>query len=189
MKNFLSFSLVNHTGGYMQLKALIMVDLLVAGTVGVIFAVIKEYSLAVFLSTFTALALGATLAKISRGKAILQWFEDEESKSLESFREKLAKEGVIELTQSIARGKRFPRGTNKINELLTLIDDDAKVVTVDGQIYAIHRATLTEILNMLPINDEEIAKLTETQRRILDVASSANVILHKDGQLEAKEKN
>jgi len=171
----------------MQLKALIIVDLLVAGTVGVIFAAIKEYSLAIFLSTFTALALGAMLAKILRREAILQWFEDEEFKSLESFREKLAKEGVIELTQSIARGKRFPGGTNKINELLTLIDDDAKVVTVNGQIYAIHRAALTEILNMLPINDEEIAKLTETQRRILDIASSANVILHKEGQLEANE--
>jgi hypothetical protein len=171
----------------MQLKALIIADLLAAGTVGVIFAAIKEYSLAIFLSTFTALALGATLAQISKRKAILLWFEDEKVKSLELFREKLAKEGVIELTQSIARGKRFPGGSNKINELLTLIEDDAKVVTVNGRIYAIHRAALTEILGMLPINDEEIAQLTETQRRILDIARSANVILHKDGKLEANE--
>ncbi|MEM3458796.1 MAG: hypothetical protein QXN36_04125 [Candidatus Bathyarchaeia archaeon] len=98
----------------MQLKTLIAVDLLAAGTVGVIFAMIKEYSLAIFLSTFTALALGATLAKISRRKTILQWFEDEECKSLELFREKLAKEGVIELTQSIAKGKNFQEAVIKL---------------------------------------------------------------------------
>lgn len=40
---------------------------------------------------------------------------------------------------------------------------------------------------MLSKNEKKIAQLTETQRRILDIASSANAILHKDGKLQVNE--
>jgi hypothetical protein len=47
----------------MRLKTPIVADLLVARTVGAIFAVIKEYNLAIFLSTSTTLALGTILSR------------------------------------------------------------------------------------------------------------------------------
>jgi hypothetical protein len=168
-------------------RNLVIVNLLAAGVVAAVFTAMKGYSLGVFFATFIGSALGLMLFAITRGKNISQRFEDQKLKSLKLFKEKLAKEGAIELTQSIARGKRFPGAGNTINELLRLIEDDAKVVTVDGRTYAIHRAALAEILGMLPMNDEETDKLTELQRRILETAISANILSHENGKWEVNE--
>jgi dipeptide/tripeptide permease len=165
-------------------RNLMIANLLGAATVAAVFAATKGYSLAVFFATFTGMALGLMIFAILRGKTISQRFEERKIMYMKRFKEKLAKEGTVELTESIAKGKRFPGGSNKINELLRLIENDAKVVTVNGRIFAIHRLTLAEILGMLPMNDEEMDKLTEPQRRTLETAVSANIVSQKNGKLE-----
>jgi len=186
-KPFKAFRKFNYEMNCMQSKALVIGDLLAAALVGIVFAAVGQYNLAIFLSAFTALAFGAALSHITRKKSISRWYQNEESKSLKLFEEKLSKERVIELTQSIAKGKRFLGGTDKIDEISSFIESDARVVRTQGRVYVIQRAAFAEILDMLPMNDEKMALLTETQRRILRIASSAGVVLHKDGEWSMKD--
>jgi hypothetical protein len=165
-------------------RNLMIANLLGAATVAAVFAATKGYSLVVFFATFTGMALGLMIFAILRGKTISQRFEERKGMYMKRFKEKLAREGAIELTQSITKGKRFPSGGNTINELLRLIEDDVKVVTVNGRTFAINRAALAGILGMLPMNDEEMDKLTAPQRRTLETAVSANIVSQKNGKLE-----
>lgn len=111
-------------------------------------------------------------------------------KAIEQFKERLEKEGVIDETEDIARAKRLPWvGDEAINQQLALASDFAKIVRIEGRTYAIHRETLNKLYEKLPIKDEELHQLTEAERRILQMADKAGIIIREEPGVWRKTKN
>jgi hypothetical protein len=165
----------------MNTKTLIIIDLIAAAIVATIFSAMREYGLALAFSIFTALAFGSIGYILSSGRTRQQRIEEAQFRSLKQFMERLSNEGVIDVTQDIKKAKRFPWvDEENINQLFKLIEDDAEIVEINQRTYAINRKMLTRIRRKLPIKTNEIEQLTETERRILDIAQHINTISNKE---------
>lgn len=108
-------------------------------------------------------------------------------KAMKQFKERLAKEGVIDETEDIARAKKIPWvNAETIDLQLSLVKDFAEIVNVGERTYAIHGETLNKLLHRLPIKKKEIVKLSEAERRILNVIIAADIVSQEENGILRK---
>jgi len=167
----------------MKMRTLIILDIVFAAITAFIFAIYKGYSLAIFTAIFLGLLFGSITYVLYGPKPGYEHIRKIQLKAIEQFKERLAREGVIDETEDIARAKSIPLvKENDIHHLLLHIKDFAEIVSTAGRTYAIHRETLNNLLDKLPIKDEYISQLTEAERRILEILQVAGIICHRNGE-------
>lgn len=165
----------------MKIRTLIALDIVSAAVVALILAVYTGYEFVLLAAAFIGLSLGSILYTLYGRKTGYERIKEMQFKAIEQFRERLEKEGVVDETQDITKAKRFPWVKEEnIQQHLSLVKDFAEIVNVGERTYAIHRETLTKLLNKIPMKAEETYQLTEVERRILDIACAAGIITHEE---------
>jgi hypothetical protein len=163
----------------MRLRTLIMLDFVSTGIAAFIFAIYRGYSFAL-ITLFLGGCLGSIMSTLSRPKHGYERIREAELKRFELFKERLAREGVVDETEDIARAKRFLWFTNKekIHQfMLSRVKDFGEIISDAGRTYVIYRETLDSLLGKLPMKDGDLSKLTEAERRVFNLLQATSSVV------------
>jgi len=174
----------------MKIRTLLIIHIIFLTLVAFTFTFYKGYDFGSFLILFLIVVAGSTLPFLYWWKCGHERIQQMKFKAMEQFKERLAKEGVIDETEDIARAKRLPWVKDETVALqLSLVKDFAEVVNVGERTYAIHGDTLKKLLNKLPINKKEVSKLSDTEQRILDIILIAGIVVQEENSILRKNVN
>ena len=171
----------------MELRKLLIILIIFSTLVAFTFTVYKGYGFCSFVILLLVIVAGSTLPFLYWWKHGHERIRQMQFKAMKQVKERLAKEGVIDETEDIARAKKIPWvNAETIDLQLSLVKDFAEIVNVDERTYAIHRETLNKLLHRLPIKKKEIVKLSEAERRILNVIIAAGIVSQEENGILRK---
>ena len=92
----------------MKSRTFVIFDVLFSAMVALIFTIYKGFSFGLFVAAFAGLSLGSIFYTLYGRKTGCKRVRNAQIRAMEQFKERLAKEGVIDETEDIARAKRIP---------------------------------------------------------------------------------
>jgi hypothetical protein len=154
----------------LRFRNLILVDILATFIAALGVALYKGYSTAL-IPLFLGFLSGIIITMLFGPNRGYKHLQQAQLERFSKFRERVATEGVVDETADIARARRIAwwRSEQKYGAIVSSeVKDFAEVFRRSGKIYVIYRQTLNSLLAKLPIEDEDLNKLTPSEHRVFD---------------------
>lgn len=137
----------------------------------------QRIGLCSFVIPLLILVAGSTFSLLYWVEARTRKVREMKFNAIKSFKERLAKKGVVDETEDIARANRLTWVNDETISLQpSLVKGFAEIVNVGERTYVIHTDTLKKLLNKLPINKKGVSKLSDKEQQILDIILAAGIV-------------